>query len=285
MSERNVTRTVIVALDGSREAARAVPLARAVAAQLGASLAAVHVAAPGMDEGAARASAGLDAPGLEDVTLRARTGDVAQAILDEIARPDVVLAVMTTVAAGDPERALGGIAMTVLTNTTRPVIVLRPECGCDPADTATPLTHLLVPLDGTRETAWALRPAAPLALELGAALDVLYIATLGDGRPAQPDAVIGARYVDQSHHEWRTWSGEMQQRLLFECAGVSPSLEVSVFVQAGEPGREIVRFAQEHRDDAIVLVRQSKLEAGRAETLRHVLREASCPLLVVGGAP
>jgi nucleotide-binding universal stress UspA family protein len=190
---------------------------------------------------------------------------------------------MTTVAAGETDRALGSVAMEVATNTSCPILCLRPEVGAEPTLLAHPLRRLLVPVDGSRATAAALQPAIPLARAMGASLDMLYIATAGQGPPRSGAAIPTTRYVDQPQHEWQPWAQEMRQRLLVECAGCSPSADIGVFLRQGDPGREIVRFARDGSYDAIVLVRRSRLEPGRAVILRTVIRDATCPLLVVGG--
>src|SRR5574341_1216680 len=105
--------TVLVAVDGSRESMRSLPLARTTAAQLHCvpSLLFVVPAPVALDE--ARAGLGLDVPELHDLPVRLRIGEPAHCILDEAERPEVQLLVMTTVASGDPGRALGSVAMRV----------------------------------------------------------------------------------------------------------------------------------------------------------------------------
>jgi nucleotide-binding universal stress UspA family protein len=272
---------VLVALDGSSQAARAIPLARTVAAQLHARLTAIHVA-PGPPPADARGALGLDTPGLEEVPIRVLSGRPADEIARALDRPEVELLVLTTLAGGDPDRELGSVAREVAVNSTRPLLTLRPDIGHHPARTAPPLSRLLVPIDGTIETACALRPVTTLAKRFGASVDVLYVVAGGAVERA-PGALAAPRYVDQPQHEWRSWESEVRERLIVECAGFSPSAAIAVHVRQGDPGGEIVRFAREGHFDAIVLVRRSRMEAERAPTLRHVIRESPCPLLVVGG--
>jgi nucleotide-binding universal stress UspA family protein len=263
---------------------RSLPLARTIAAQLHCVPTVLHVTAVPVSIEKARAELGLDVPELQELPLRLRVGDPADSILDEAAGPDVQLLVMTTVAAGDPNRELGSVAMRVALGTSRPLLGLRPEAGMEPSTTAPPLHRLLLPLDGSRSTASALRPVTSLARRLGAAVDVVYIVPPG---AAPADALRGSmvapRYVDQPQHEWGTWAQEIKERLLVECAGFAPGADVGVQVLQGEPAAEILRFAREGNCDAIVLVRRSRLETGRAKTLRTIIQRSSCPLLVVGG--
>lgn len=275
--------TVLVAVDGSPQSMRALPLARTVAAQLHCVPHVLHVVAAHMAIETARAKLGLDAPGLGEMTLRLRVGDPADRILEEAAGPDIQLLVMTTVAAGDPDRDLGSVAMRVALGTHRPILCLRPEVGMEPSATAPPVDRLLLPLEGSRSTASAVRPATSLARRLGASVDVLCVVQPGSAQAVEQRGSIAApRYVDQPQHEWSTWANELRERLLVECAGFSPGAAIGVHVQQGQPGEEIVRFARRGRFDAIVLVRKSRFEPGRAAVLRSVIQQSPCPLLVVG---
>jgi nucleotide-binding universal stress UspA family protein len=275
---------VLVAIDGSRESMRAVPLARTIATQLHSIPTLLHVMAAPLPLEKARAELGLDVPELRGLPIRLRVGDPADSILDEAAGPDVQLLVMTTVAAGDPDRELGSVALRVALGTSRPLLSLRPETGMQPSAVAPPLHRLLLPLDGSRATASALRPVTSLARRLGASVDVLYIVPPG-GAPAdeRPGSMVTPRYVDQPQHEWGTWSKEIRERLLIECAGFAPGADVGVQVRQGDPGAEILRFARDGHCDAIVLVRRSRLEPGRAGILRTVIQQSPSPLLLVGG--
>jgi nucleotide-binding universal stress UspA family protein len=276
-------KVVLIALDGSPQAMRAVPLARTVASQLHAIATALHVAPSALAIDEARAALGLDSPELRDMPLRIRIGRPADQILSEVEQPEVDLLAMTTLGAGDSERELGSVAREVAINTSRPVLGLRPEVGTEPSTIAPPLKRLLVPLDGTRTTASALRPVTPLATRLGATVDVVHIAAPGARTPEERGSMVGPRYIDQPHHEWPTWTQELKERLCMACAGFSRDADIGVHLRGGEPGSEIVRFAQEAHHDAIVLVRRSKLEPDRARTLRTVVRDSLCPFLMVGG--
>jgi nucleotide-binding universal stress UspA family protein len=278
--------TVLVAVDGSRESMRSLPLARTIAAQLHCVPTVLHVAPVSLPMEKARANLGLDVADLTALPLRLRVGDPADCILDEAAGPEVQLLVMTTVAAGNPERELGSVAMRVALGTSRPILGLRPEAGMEPSAVAPPLHRLLLPLDGSRSTASALRPVASLARRLGASVDVLCIVPPGAAPPDdQRGSIVAPRYVDQPQHEWASWIQELKERLIVECAGVSPGADVGVDIRQGDPGAEIVRFAREGHYDAVVLVRRSNLEPRRAQTLRTVIQRSPCPILVVGGPP
>jgi nucleotide-binding universal stress UspA family protein len=260
---------VLIALDGSAESMRALPIARTLASQLHARLEVLHVAADGTPQSLAA---------LEGVRVRALTGDPADAILREVDESGGALLVMTTGGAGRTARDLGSVALRIAATASSPVLLLRPEVGMDPPSTAPPLQRLLVPVDGDTATAAALQPATSLARQLGASLDALFVAAA-----RAPAGVAATRYVDQPQHEWGPWERELKERLVVQTGGASPGAEIAVHMRQGDAGDEIVRFAREGRYDAIVLVRRCRFEPGRAATLRKVLRHASSPVLLVCG--
>lgn len=279
-------RVVLVALDGSEEARRAIPLARTVATQIRARLEALHVTAREEENNSVRAALGLDGAGLRDIPLRVRTGaKVADAIIEEIDRPEVELLVMTTVAAGNKARDLGTVARQVAIQASRPVIGVRPELA--PAEgAAAPVKRLVLPVDGSRGTAAALRVVKHLTSQLEASVDVLLVVTPG-AAPAEQEtgSIAGLKYVDQPQHEWKTWADEFKQRLIVQSAGYAPAADIGIHLREGDPAEEIVKFAELGRYDAIALVRRSKLQPGHGRTLQAVIRYSPCPFILAGGSP
>jgi nucleotide-binding universal stress UspA family protein len=283
MSAEEKRPIVLLALDGSPAAATALPLGRTVADQLGATVEVLHVA--GQDQ--------LD-PGVwqrlhgelrleEVVQVRSHAGEPAMAILQAARRPGVDLLVMTTHGRViEPGRSLGRVAQAVVARTTGPILLLRPESGGTADAPVAPLHRLLLPLDGTPATSTALRPAIELACRLGASIDVLYVASAEKPLVREPGSISAPRYVDQPQHEWPAWADRVISHLSTCLGGRPPGLSIQVFLVAGHIAEEIARFATEHHSDAIVLVRRSHMEVGRARVLRTVLDRTPCPVLLVG---
>jgi len=275
-----------VALDGSRAAAVALPVARGIAAQLGGAIAILHIAAALLPDADLRRRLHLDSGEATTTRLWSHVGAPAAEILRAAGEPDLALVVLTTHGRDIAEGPrLGQVAEAVVAGSARPVLLVRPETVEPPDAGAATFRRLLLRLDGTPATAMALRPATELAGRLGASLDVLYVAGSGQALPREPGSIGAPRYVDQPQHEWPHWAHEVVERLCRCCADCPPDVPVQMFLVYGEIGVEIVRFAAEHHHDAIVLVRRSRLEPGRAQALRAVLAHAPCPVLVVGGPP
>jgi nucleotide-binding universal stress UspA family protein len=274
---------VLLALDGSPAAATALPLGRAVADQLEATVEVLHVAGevpPDRDvwqrlHGELRLG--------ELVQVRSHAGDPAVAILQAARGPGVDLVVLTTHGRViEPGRSLGRVAQAVVAGTTRPILLLRPESVESGGSPVAPLHRLLLPLDGTPTTSTALRPAIELACRLGASIDLLYVASSDEPGAHEPGTIGVPRYVDQPQHEWPAWADRVISHLSTCLGGRPPGLSIQVFLVAGHIAEEIARFAAEHQSDAIVLVRRSHLEIGRARVLRAVLDRTPCPVLLVG---
>jgi nucleotide-binding universal stress UspA family protein len=273
---------VLLALDGSPAAATALPLARTVADQLGTFVEIFHVASPAGPGADLWQRLHLDLRDGEEVQVRSHVGEPSEAILEAARARATDLVVLTTHGRiVEPGRALGRVAQSVVAHTHRPVLLVRPE-ALSPDMPVAPLRHLLLPLDGTPTTASALRPAMELGCRLGAAIDLLYVVSPDQPAADEPGSIGVPRYIDQPHHEWPEWADRVIRHLSVCLGGRPPDLTIQVFLAVGDIASEISRFAAEHHSDAIVLVRRSHLEVGRARVLRAVLDQTPCPVLLVG---
>jgi nucleotide-binding universal stress UspA family protein len=275
--------TVLLALDGSLAAATALPLARTVANQLGATVEILHVAGEERPDPDLWQRLHVELQPGEAVQVRSHAGAPASAILQAARAPGVDLVALTTHGRViEHGRSLGRVAQAVIAHTTIPVLLVRPEAAEWTDSTGAPLRRLLLPLDGTPTTSTALRPAIELACRLGASVDLLYVASAEQLSAHEPGSIGAPRYVDQPHHEWPAWAERVISHLSVCLGGRPEELSIQVFLVAGHVAEEIARFAAEHQSDAIVLVRRSHLEIGRARVLRAVLDRTPCPVLLVG---
>jgi nucleotide-binding universal stress UspA family protein len=178
-------KVVLVPLDGSELAERAVPFATTIATMPGWSLlllravntlsAPTDAAGLALKQSAQEAldavAASLAAAGVGAVT-RVVDGQAETAILEAAADEDVGLVVMSTHGRGGLGRFIyGSVADTVLRHTPVPVLTVPPH-GLErwPMDER---VKILVPLDGSELSASVLRPACELADLLGGSLLLL----------------------------------------------------------------------------------------------------------------
>jgi len=270
------TPVIIVPLDGSAHATAAVPVAKALADLDGATLYFVHVAEPITPTRELLGMVGLTSEQLHGSVMEQAAGAPAASIVRLARESQGALIVMCShTALARPRGDIGTVAEEVLREAPGPVVLVPPRRGPLPWT----LRRIVVPHDGTPTTVAAMEPAADLARRSGAALEILHIAAPAATRSNAPGTLTVPRYVDQPQHEWPQWAREFLGR----AQGLRhhpPSVRPRLFMRVGEPGVEIVRFASERESDLIVLAWRGDLEPGRATTLKDVVRDAPCPVIV-----
>lgn len=267
---------ILVPLDGSLHARAALPVAKALGEILGASLRVIHVSArtPTLLELAEQL--GLERAGLRNWSIDARSGEPTAVIIDAAHALGVRLIVMCThAAAARPAAILGRTALGVLHAAPCPVVLVSPA---QKPDSWRP-HRILLAHDGSPAANAAVGTAAGLAREAGVGLLVVQVGTAGAQPPAESGSLIMPLYVDQPQHEWPTWTDELLGRLSSLCP--NGGLRASLYVRGGEPNVEITQVAREESADLIVLAWKGEWAGERAKTLKAVIREAPCPVMVV----
>jgi len=142
-----------------------------------------------------------------------------------------------------------------------------------------------LPLDGTPTTAGSIAPVGELASSARAAIDIVYVGAVGHRsippEEAEPGSMHAPRYVDQPQHEWSAFSEEFLERFLGAIAHCPPDVPTRMFLGAGHPSAEILRYANELGSDLIVLVWHGDLADHHGEVFGLVLKDAPCPVLVL----
>lgn len=269
---------ILVPLDGTKRALRAMPIAKALSVLRKAPVRLVHVteAAGPLDETARRL--GLEHAHLLGATLETRAGAPDEAILAAAADGRAALIVMCPCTAeGGRAGAIGATAQKVLRGAACPVVLVSPG---EPARGDWMLQRVLAPHDGSPSVSAALGPAAELARAAGAEFVVLQAA---DAEHAtERGSIMLPRYVDQPQHTWPGWTGEFVQRLTAHCP--LADVRVRVLVGRGERAAETIRVAEEERADLIALAWNGEPTA--SPMLQAMLERAPCPIMVtrVGGS-
>lgn len=268
-------KTVLVPLDGSIHATAAIPVARGFAELLHATVALLHISDDALTPIALIERMKLSGEDIPGLIVEQRPGAAAAAIIRVAEERHVAMIVMCPQIRTDlRSRALGSVAAEVLRAASCPVVLVPPARGRK----RWALHRVLVPQDGTPTSAAVIGPATDFALKAEAELIVLYVATPGDERPTEPGTLISPRYIDQPQHEWPAWAREFLDRL---CAvgGAKREMAIRLAVAQGEAGAAIVEFGRQ--SDLIFLGWRGALEPDRALTLRRVIRETSCPVIVL----
>ncbi|HEY1878402.1 MAG TPA: universal stress protein [Caulobacteraceae bacterium] len=262
---------VLVPLDGSKRALGVLPVARRLAGLAKAHLRIVHATEADRPLGETAGALGLQAADLRGATLEARAGNPAEAIVTAAADCGSRLIVMSPRSADvGPAGAISDTALAVLRAATCPVVLVDPTR----APGAWDLRRMLALHDGSPAVSHALGQVADLVREAGAELMVLQVAH--DALALEAGSIAPPAYVDQVQHSWPAWSAEFLHRLGSIC--LLEAVSVRLLLGHGEPADEMVRMAGEESADLIVLAWKGRSDD--ASTLKAVLRDASCPVMV-----
>jgi len=257
---------VIMPFDGSPQSIWTFPLAHTMARTMEGSL---HLVLPG---GAGE----LPSEWRLKATCHELMGDPATGLAQFASvSPDAFI--VTSAYSGErPESGLGAFQEELLLRVECPVLLAQPSATWA---TWRP-SRILVPLDGSAEAAKALCPAARLAERSGAEVLILHVSTERPSEAPEPGVLECPSYVDHPEHEWPEWVAAFLDRVRHLCNLSSPAT-LRFQWALGDPGCEIVATARQRGADLITLSWHRCLESGRSRVVRQVVREATCPILVL----
>ena len=163
--------------------------------------------------------------------------------------------------------------MTVMTSRPRPES--SPQPGSVRPAVSSPGMKLLLATDLSEASSSATDQAFDLAARLGA--ELLVVSVIDPGSLLLPGGRFRARVDQVREHR------EQQAQALVERGRVA-GVEVSFLVWTGDPGDQIVSAAEAERVDMVVVGSHGRGAVGRlflGSVSEHVVRNASCPVLVV----
>jgi nucleotide-binding universal stress UspA family protein len=266
---------VVVLHDGSPAASAALPVARTLAAIHGTVIHVLYPSEQPLDSCALMRRLELRPEQLGATVLESFAGGPAALVGIARALGCPFIVVCTRGSPAPREEALDRAASEIVRTAPCPVVLVDPARG----DAAWKPARILVPLDGTPSSVAAVQPAIELAARAQAALLLVHVAAGERPPPSEVGTLATPQYVDQVQHEWPAWRSEFMARAA-QLGHIPAELPVRLFLVAGEPGREIVRFAREHRMDLIAFGWRGALDSRAARAARTVLREAPCPIVV-----
>lgn len=265
---------VIVPLDGSVEARAALPVARAFAKMEGATLHVLYVSDTPVEPPDAGHRLQVRGEG-DTLIVDTFAGDPAAAILEATRRWGPSTLVLSSHCGHPrPGSGLGSVAEAVLLAAGGPTVFVPPRRGETPWEPRA----LLLPLDGTPASARAVPHAARLARSSGARLSLLHVPTAEPERTCEAGTLRTPLYSDQPQHEWPAWRDEFLARAVCHTQ-VPDGLQLNL--GHGSPGAETLRVAAADNADLIVLGWHGILDESHGATLRAVLSQAACPVMVI----
>jgi nucleotide-binding universal stress UspA family protein len=287
---------ILVPVDGSAPAKRAVGYGALLAEAYGAELELLHVLARGGGEGAgddgradsdaergaavlgsAREVVGDRVP----VETRLLEGVPHRVVSDHVAGSEVDLVVMGRRGrAGLGEGLLGSVTERVLVGTDAPVLVV-PEG--DPETVPDGLSTVLLPTDGSENAEAATGHAVDLVRRFGAAI---HVATVVDAESA--GGLFGAEDVTDDLVERLEAGGEEAVARMVEAVrAVDPDLDPATAVVHGTPHEGIRDYVLDHGVDLVAMGSRGRSDIERqlfGSVTKRVLRVVDVPVLVVRDA-
>ena len=177
----------------------------------------------------------------------------ASAVVAELATAAVSAAVLR----GDPDP--DAMFWHVIQQSRKPIVV-TPFGG---TDLSRPITRVLLPLDGTPETAKAVNPTVRRLLARGAEVLAAHVF----------DESTVPAFWDQAAHSHEPWTREFLMRNL-------PAV-TRINLRSGQPPEEIRAESEDTGSDLILLGWSQRLAGNRAPIVRLAL-EGNVPLMLIG---
>jgi nucleotide-binding universal stress UspA family protein len=264
---------LVVALDGSAFSEEILPYARGIAGATRAGLTLLRVAEEEGEILEAReyVEALARELGVEGKVSLART-DVTTAILDEATRDPRALVAMTTHGrTGLLEALLGNVALSVVRNAGRPVLIYRPRgdsAGALGRDAK--IDKIVLPLDGSAFSERMIPEAVEMAKSLKACLALVHVISMGVKMPAGIPAgdVLESSYIHS------------QAKKIEKAYGVRPDWDVL----HGDPGDAICHYVEGRRDTMLAMSSHSRSGLKRTvlgSVTSECLRRSGSPLMVL----
>jgi nucleotide-binding universal stress UspA family protein len=183
-----------------------------------------------------------------------RLGDPRTEIIDEAEHHPAPVIVMASQGRGGLSRLLlGSVATRVLQAAPCPVLIVRARAtGQEPGTVA--LKSIAVPLDGSALAEQALEIAAPLARAAGATLHLVRVAETYYEIVSPPPEVFTQPIAKPTLEMFERLENEAEEYLAATAERLEQqSIPVTWEVLSGDPGKELLDYAERERPDLMVI--------------------------------
>ncbi len=268
---------ILLPLDASEASAKAFLPAKSLAELLNMTLHILHISDEKLSEEELINKLQIDIEGLKCFVVDQKEGNPEKIITEE-AKSCEYIVMGTHGKTCNKEATMGSTAVTVLESTSIPILLINPNTKLKLEDGKWIPRKALIPLNGTPGTAEALSPVTDILSKTSSKIDILHI--YGEKKEYTPkEGEFSAPYYeDYPQHEWPTWSKEFLKRF---CPSVINSVKINVNLSKGDPAEKILNFAKENENDFIAVVWHGTLSHLRAQVLKRLLYESTCPLMLI----
>ena len=270
--------TIIVPLDGSESAERALPVAGLIARRVAGSTVLVASREAGMphdlEEYLVHQAKRF---GLHGKHAAFETGGAAEAISTVVTNHADPLIVMSSRGPrAIDEMIVGSVTSEVLHRVDCPLLLLGPHVGHSEGlpDAAPEYSTLLLCVDGSTTAEAAVAVARRWAADLNLTAWVIQVLEPSKGSKGQKGDLLSHEFVNEAAYVARTAQG-------FERAGIETGYDV---LHDSHPAAAIVRKAEELPNPIIAMATHGRTGLSRitmGSVAMAVVRHATCPVLVI----
>lgn len=278
--EGKSSNVVLLPIDGSSTSFRALSFAKKIAEKLGLKIKVIHVSENEAESSETARKFMMHKYELAGYVITSRCGIPSEVIIEE-SRQSRYIIMSSHGATCDMSKLIGNTTLKVLENADIPVLIIRPNIEQFWLEEDWKLNKVLIPLNGTPGAAKALVPVIEMIAKTHAEIDLLHIATQGKAHPAEAGTLTSPYYVDYPQHEWPQWTQEFLKRFSTILEANHNNLNFNLSLSMGDPAQEILTVAKQNKYDLIAMAWHGKLGSLRAETLKTVVFNADCPVLLV----
>ena len=270
---------LILPLDGSQASLAALLPARSLSLLLDLAINIIFVSDDELSTEEIMKKLGLDYDYLPHFMITQKKGAASKVILEESLRASYIV-MSTHGETKDLSKFTGSTACEIIVGSKIPVLLVRPDQVLDHMDNIWKPKKILIPLNGYPGAAQALKPLIELIIKTNSEVDLLHVAEISAEDTSKPGGLKVPYYEDSPHYEWPSWSQEFFRRFC-QILRNHNHIEFALSLSKGDPAEEILGFASENNNDLIAMAWHGKLGHLRAATLRKVVSEASCPILLI----
>lgn len=274
-----MTKKVLLPLDGSEASKIALIPAKSIAELLGLTLCILHVTDEKLSREEVLVKLGLQAGDLGRFVVVQHSGSPEKAILKEAENSSYII-MGTHGQTCDETLRMGSTALKVIENTDKPVLLIKPNACLNLKGTKWTLCKALIPINGAPKSSQALAPAMEVLAKTTAEIELLHIFPEKCEPIAEEGGFSAPYYEDYPQHEWPSWSKEFLRRFCPIMENHN-NIKMNVLTAKGDPADEIISIAEKKHNDFIAIAWHGTMSKFRALTLKKILSESNCPIMLI----
>ncbi len=266
-------------LDGSEASLKAFIPAKSIAGLLGLTLYILHVCDEELSRRELVEKLCIKPEELECFVISRRTGSPEAAILEE-SRNSSYIVMGTHGSTCDESLRMGSTTEEVIEKSLKPVLLIKPDTCLNVVNGQWIPHRALIPLNGAPGSAQALAPAMRILAKTAAQIELLHIFREKTEPIVEEGSFSAPYYEDYPQHEWPSWSKEFIKRFCPVMENRN-NIKMSVSTSRGDPAEQITAFAEKNSNDFIAIAWHGTMSQFRAMTLKKVLSDSNCPIMLI----